>query len=111
SGIDPGMLHIFSVDGFTTVSVSDPLPSAGRLNISNYPNPFTEETRVTYSGAGESEVTIYDQTGREVFHQYLGRTNGRSSFMWSAEGVAPSVYFARISSGSMVEVTSLTVVN
>ena len=109
SGTDPGMLHIFSVDGYTPVGVADTRASGSILQIVNYPNPFNFGTNITFSGLGESDATVFDQMGREVFRRNLGVKSGRTTFVWNAEGVAPAVYFVRIQSGGTVEVKSLTV--
>jgi len=64
-----------------------------------YPNPFNNETTITYTLPQDGEVSlkVFDLQGREVAalgtgHQALGT----HSMVWNAEGMASGVYFIRL---------------
>jgi len=74
------------------------IPAAFAL-ANPYPNPFNNETTITYTLPQDGEVSlkVFDLQGREVAalgtgHQALGT----HSVTWDAEGAASGVYFIRL---------------
>ncbi len=69
----------------------------------NYPNPFNPSTRISYTVAHESFVTlrIYDILGRKVATLVNERKQfGDNSVQWNAEGMPTGVYLYRLQAGS-----------
>ena len=69
---------------------NDNLPSEAGLFV--YPNPFNSSTTITVNGSQETEIDIYDITGRLM--TVLCTKNRRA--VWDAEGLSSGVYFARV---------------
>ena len=77
----------------------------------NYPNPFTEETTITYSTAKEGNIrlVIYDVLGRavqQVVNEY--QTAGPKEVQVDLERIPSGVYFYRLETGDQVLVKQLT---
>jgi hypothetical protein len=79
------------------------------------PNPFAPSTEVAFGlhRAGSAEITLYSVTGRAVRTLTSGscaagihtvRWNGRND---AGEAVSPGIYFARLVTGSAVEIRKL----
>jgi hypothetical protein len=72
----------------------------------NYPNPFNAQTRIEYSLASPSQVTleIYDILGRklETLVNEIQQP-GSQSVIWDAEDMPSGIYFYRIQAGDFVE--------
>ena len=85
----------------------DETPFAGRLLVSNHPNPFNPATeiRFTVSGEGAVNLRVYDVSGRLVRTLLDGvavNGEGRTSWDGRADGgerVGSGVYFCRVSQG------------
>ena len=75
----------------------------GRFQLhGNYPNPFSEETRIRYElpAAADVELVVYDILGREV--EVLVRefqAAGRHEYSFLPEGLASGVYFYVLQAG------------
>jgi len=72
------------------------LAGDGELSISNYPNPFSKVTTLSYTlpEAGTATLSIYDVTGAEVampVNAFLPA--GNHSLELSGEGLAEGLYF------------------
>jgi hypothetical protein len=73
-------------------------PAAGKqvdLNLTNYPNPFSGRTTITYELSGDAHVvlTLTDQTGRLVGTLVDGnQTSGKQEVFWDASGFSSGVY-------------------
>jgi hypothetical protein len=78
------------------------------FNLSqNYPNPFNPATKISFSIAKESYVSliVYDMLGREVASLVSEvRQPGTYSESWNAEGVSSGVYMYRLVAGEHVAV-------
>ncbi len=82
----------FTTDSTVGIIEPDISPPAG-FSLSAYPNPFNSSTTITVSGMTESEIDIYDITGRLM--TVLSTKDGRA--VWDAGGLSSGVYFARVS--------------
>jgi hypothetical protein len=86
------------IDANATAIEREELPN-GDFLVSNYPNPTTDWTTISYSLEQHSRVriTIYDSLGREVKTIFDGfRSAGENESVWKAGGVAPGTYFVRL---------------
>ena len=94
-------LYIFTKYPRITGVVSGPLAeTSGDFRLAqNYPNPFNPSTRIQYSLAKQSRVSlgIYDILGREVAILADGiREMGSHEAEWNAEGVPSGIYLYRL---------------
>jgi hypothetical protein len=67
-----------------------------------YPNPFNPVTTVTWSqpGEGESIVTIYDLTGKEVYQRNISAAQRENTILIDGRGWSSGLYILRIKSGT-----------
>ena len=75
-----------------------PAPEAFSL-LSNYPNPFSDRTQVVLDLPERQDVTleVYDVLGRRVMLVYEGQlAAGRHELAVEADGWAPGIYLARL---------------
>ncbi len=66
---------------------------------SPHPNPFNSSTTIGYSlpAAGNVSLAVYDLSGREVVRLADGvKPAGKHEAVWSANGMATGLYFARL---------------
>jgi hypothetical protein len=85
------------------------LPAAFELE-QNYPNPFNPSTTFTYhlTAAGRTVMTVYDVVGREVRTLVNDVQNaGSYSVRFDGTGLASGIYFARLQSGSGVQMRKM----
>ncbi len=72
----------------------------------NYPNPFNPETKINYSLASESKVSIkiYDLYGREVETLVNGKKSaGNYSITWAPKYISSGIYYYTLNSGKFIE--------
>ncbi len=63
-------------------------------NFSNYPNPFTGSTTLTFDPApGNTSIQIFNTTGQRV--RQFSVSKGQVSVVWDAEGFSEGEYCAR----------------
>jgi hypothetical protein len=109
----PGYSNTFEPLGTTVAGVDIPIAGIPELVTSlgdNYPNPFTLETTIPFTLAGESHVdlAIYDILGKRVATLVSSRLlPGSYTKTWDGsnhnqEKVKPGIYFCRLSTGSEV---------
>jgi hypothetical protein len=97
-----------------TTAIDDPfavnvLPND--MGISNYPNPFNAETKISFNLAesGPVDLKIYDITGRAVRQLvHEDRPAGLSQLIWdgrndNGSNLVSGVYFARLVTGSVAK--------
>ena len=77
----------------------------------NFPNPFNPSTKITFSLATDSKVTlkVFDMTGQQVatlINQNL--TAGIHNYDFNAAGFYSGVYFYRLQAGSFIETKKMT---
>jgi hypothetical protein len=80
-----------------------PLPSVTELH-QNYPNPFNAETKISYTLAEASHVSlrIYDITGRLVATLVDNREEaGEHAVTWDASDISSGVYFCKLKTNSV----------
>ncbi len=85
------------------------LPTAYQLS-SNYPNPFTGTTTITYDLPVPSLVnlTVFDALGREVLVLVDGwKQAGRQSVQWETRSLISGTYFYRLQAGDYAETKAL----
>ena len=76
----------------------------------NYPNPFNPSTKIAYSIAKESEVSlkIYDVMGREVAELVNGRQiAGAYNIEFDASSLASGTYFYKLIAGEFTSVKKM----
>ncbi|NUQ80415.1 MAG: T9SS type A sorting domain-containing protein [Bacteroidetes bacterium] len=100
----PATFGLIEVVGEGGVGVDDVATSPTRFDLmQNYPNPFNPATRIMFSLARTSDVSlkIYDVTGREVTSFVkTGVAAGNHVYEFNGNGLTSGVYFARIEAGS-----------
>ena len=94
-GMIPEIVEI-SIPEPVAIGEMDPIP---QTTLSNYPNPFSRETSLTFglAEAGEVALEIYSVAGRQVARIHLGYTSaGAYTVGWDAAPVSPGVYMVRL---------------
>lgn len=102
TGLPPRDLVLFR-SGPPTVVV----PASATLSLSIAPNPFRDETRISWRtpvGSNPVTVTIHDVTGRLVRRLTTTQTDGAGSLRWdgnddSGREAASGVYIVRATAG------------
>ncbi len=97
------------------VAVSDGTPSARRVPVSVYPNPFRFESVITIrgEGAGPLVIAVFDATGRRVRTlESTPSTEREVRVFWDGRDdagrrLSPGVYFVRTQRGAAATVTKL----
>ncbi len=82
------------------------LNNIGDNLIINYPNPFTNSTKITFKSAGGHVlVQVFDTTGRKIKtltdQQYAA---GTYTITFNSETLATGVYYARLQNGALQQV-------
>jgi len=86
--------------GFTVIeSVDSDLPDAIEGDIRVHPNPATGQTRVEFDARHpvEAEVQVVDLLGRVITRDGFHATMGANERDVNLHGLAPGVYFVRLS--------------
>ncbi|MCK4569274.1 MAG: T9SS type A sorting domain-containing protein [Bacteroidales bacterium] len=89
-----------------SVGVNEPDPDRTFIKISNYPNPFREQTSIRYTLGQESHVrlVVYDVFGKELAELVNEvRSAGTHSFNYIATDLPAGVYLCRLHAGQRVE--------
>jgi uncharacterized protein (DUF1501 family) len=96
----------------TTSDIHEINSKAGVTLISNYPNPFTASTNITFTTAGgHTLVQVFDCEGhllRNLIDQDMQPGDYRVSF--ENENYATGVYYARFQNGVIQQVRTMTIV-
>ena len=74
-----------------------------KLQISNFPNPFTNSTTIQYelSEKGYVELAIWNHLGQEVEKLFEGNKNaGRHQTVFDASKLPAGIYFCRFKTGN-----------
>lgn len=118
--LDPGQFHIFTTRKFETPE-SDILthtdrgggypiaPSAVKM-FPNFPNPFDDETRITFHIPASSQVRleVFDMTGRKVTTLWDGvKQAGKHQVILRAESLSPGVYYCRLTADGQIAVQKI----
>ena len=95
------------VEDACTVEISEPLLNS---MLSSYPNPFTTSTSIEYelTEPSNTQLTIYNAIG-EVVYQAEDRimSQGKHSFVWSADRLPEGIYYAVLRSEYGVSVVKM----
>jgi|GEM_PF-7101208 len=78
--------------------------------LRNYPNPFTEATKIDYSTAtpGLVRLLVYDMLGREVAVLENGwRSSGRHTVRFDAGNLPGGMYLYKLNAGGTVKMRSM----
>ncbi len=79
----------------------------------NFPNPFNPVTRINYSVAKQSDVTItiFDIVGKEITRYSQPRqTAGNHFVMFNAANLSTGVYYYKIQAGDFTEVKKMMLI-
>ncbi len=128
-------MHTFTTEGFFTVQliatsacgadtatvvnavhVEYLSPVAGQVPVvfglgRNYPNPFNPSTTIVFNleKPGHARLEVFDVSGRRVAQLVdSDRAAGRHEFTWRPDDLASGIYFARLSSGDLVDTKRIT---
>jgi uncharacterized protein (DUF1501 family) len=89
------------------------LNSIGDNLITNYPNPFSNSTKITFKSAGgHTLVQIFDTAGKRIatlIDQVY--TAGTYTITFNSTTLASGVYYARLQNGSLQQVRPMLKVN
>ncbi len=85
--------------------------NAGINLISNYPNPFTTSTYITFTTAGgHALVQVFDNEGRILKTLADGEyPTGTHKVWFENENFAPGLYYARLQNGSIQQVRNMVI--
>ena len=122
-GYPLGDLNWFGPEVVTAWENGDPSPvviptgvdnvKSTDLKLSNYPNPFSNSTRITYSVPSQSRVTlkVYNVTGTEVA-TLVDKTQAAGSHEVTMSGadLSNGMYYCKIQVGKLSQVLKLSVV-
>jgi Secretion system C-terminal sorting domain len=89
------------------------LNNLGNSLISNYPNPYTSSTTITFkTNGGHTLVQIFDVGGRLVMVPVdQDYTQGSYSIVVNTSALAAGVYYARLQNQSVQQVRTMLKVN
>ena len=76
---------------------------AGLSRLSAFPNPFNDETEISFTlfESSEIELSVYDISGREVVRLAAGfRNPGSHTVNWKADAIPSGIYFVRLRAGN-----------
>jgi len=95
----------------STVNVHDANQAAGINLISNYPNPFSDSTYITFkTSGGHTLVQIFDSEGHLIKTPVDGEyTAGEHKIWFENENYATGVYYARFQNGAVQQVRNMMI--
>ena len=105
------VLYLKPTEG-TGTAVEQAVVEPGRDSISNYPNPFSEQTTITYSLEAPMHVTltVHDLTGRRVSTLVDGmQSAGDQMLTFEATGLASGVYFYSLRTEKNIRTGKMTI--
>jgi hypothetical protein len=84
------------------------------FELSNYPNPFNQQTTIEFSLSESTDVdlSIFSTTGQKVA-TLVSQTcrAGSHSIKWDATGLASGIFLIRLQAGSIVQEKKVTIVS
>ncbi len=86
---------------------------AGKKLLSNYPNPFTNSTNITFESGGSKVILqVFDTTGNLVATPLNEACPiGKKTISWDAEGLPSGVYYCRLQNGPVQQIGQMLKVN
>ena len=105
------VLPIVQQSACSGIGVHELNQSAGENLISNYPNPFTDSTYISFkTGGGHTLIQIFDGEGHlintPVDSEYAA---GEYKIWFENENYAPGIYYARLQNGSVQQVRNMLI--
>ncbi len=92
---------------FESVGATNVLDKEYNLAVNTYPNPFAENTLITFESKqnAEATITLLNTLGEIVLEQKLFTISGNNTFLWNGNNkhqnaVAPGCYFIHIKQGN-----------
>lgn len=106
-------LPIIQSTACSTVGIHDLNKSAGINLISNYPNPFTSSTYISFTtSGGHTLVQVFDTEGKIIKTLADGEYAAGTYKLWfENENFNSGVYYARLQNGSIQQVRNMLLVN
>ena len=112
SDLDETMLQDFPIlpfvnsPGCVSTDTHELNQQAGKKLISNYPNPFTETTNITFeSGGGRVIIHGFNGAGKLVATPYADMCPiGTHTVAWQAGDLPSGLYYCRIQNGGIQQV-------
>ena len=70
-------------------------------NLSNYPNPFSTATTISYTlqQPATVHISIYNQLGRQVDMIKQRQSQGKQWIVWTPENLSAGIYYFRLQAG------------
>ncbi len=104
-------LPIIQSTACANVGIHDLNQSAGINLISNYPNPFTSSTYISFTTAGgHTLVQIFDNEGHLIKTLADGEYAAGTYKLWfENENYSSGVYYARLQNGSVQQVRNMVI--
>ncbi|MDX2284953.1 MAG: DUF1501 domain-containing protein [Bacteroidia bacterium] len=90
-------------------SVRELNQQAGQLLLVNYPNPFTDETRIAFESAGgQTLLQVFSSAGKLLMTPVSGDLPA-GDYSWTLMGaeLAPGAYYCRLQTGSLQQVRAM----
>jgi len=107
---NPVLVHRVAVSDLVGLAENGRGVTPARAELTATPNPFTGRTGLSYAlpRAGRAVLEIFDLSGRSVARPVDGfKPAGRYSATLQAEGLAPGIYVARLTSGGYCATSKL----
>ncbi len=98
---------------YATLDTPTPRPQGAALMLAAAPNPVRASSVLSFAlpAAGHVRLTVHDVSGREIARVADAEfAAGSHRVSWNATGVAPGLYFARLSSATGVRTTRLVLI-
>ncbi len=107
----------FNVMDFNPAATDDTLiPALEKVSITNYPNPFNPETKISYNipTSGYTEVTIFNIKGQivqKLVNEY--KSSGIHTINWNGknannQNVSSGLYFCKIAHAEGSDITKMS---
>jgi uncharacterized protein (DUF1501 family) len=105
-------LPIINSSACSSSSIKELNQKAGESLISNYPNPFTGSTYITFKTyGGHTLIQVFDTQGHLIKTPVDGEfTAGTHKIWFENENYPPGVYYARLQNGSFQQVATMLIV-
>ena len=110
--VEGGEHHMFLGDEFRETylwlfpeAASSVKPVLSNTFFSVYPNPFNNETNITYivSENGHLEIEFFNLSGKCIKSVYFkNQVPGRYEYRWDTEELPAGIYYVRVRQGDMI---------
>lgn len=105
----PTLPLVAESDCVATTNARERNQNAGRSLVSNYPNPFTNSTNISFECAGgRVRLQVLNAQGQIVATPLSEICpQGKQTVSWDAEGFPAGVYYARLQEGAVAQVGTM----